>query len=132
MSCRAPVTQQYQNSGDIVPTLPFGFSWRHVGLARPISACSGPAAGQGEAEAAAATATATAAVAARRLLRGGPASLPARPGVEVGSPLDVRAHLIDAYLRVLFSCLSSHDRARVPDPDSEVRLQAITQAAQHQ
>lgn len=36
------VTQRYENSGDIVPTLPFGLTWRHVGISRPVAACSGP------------------------------------------------------------------------------------------
>ncbi|KAG2453207.1 hypothetical protein HYH02_002530 [Chlamydomonas schloesseri] len=43
------ITQRLENAGDIVPTLPFGTAWRHVGSAIAISQCAAAAAGTGEA-----------------------------------------------------------------------------------
>ncbi|PNW78838.1 hypothetical protein CHLRE_09g391838v5 [Chlamydomonas reinhardtii] len=34
------ITQRLENAGDIVPTLPFGTAWRHVGSAIAISDCA--------------------------------------------------------------------------------------------
>lgn len=38
--CSHAITQRLENAGDIVPTLPFGTAWRHVGSAIAISDCA--------------------------------------------------------------------------------------------
>ncbi|PNH07378.1 hypothetical protein TSOC_006165 [Tetrabaena socialis] len=161
-------TLRVENAGDIVPTLPLGGAWRHVGLAQSVQACGPLAAATTAITAATATATATTAIeeegagGATEAASGGDGwaqalaqaeaagaestgegvaagELPARrrsgrllrstsAGDATGGgdgaravafpfPFVVQDHMIQTYVRVMFSCLPGAKQRLVPGPE---------------
>lgn len=133
------VTLRAENAGDIVPTLPFGGSWRHVGSAVPVRQCGPTAAAadtqstklggvlslqqqqqreavldrlaeDDEAEAAAAAGGMGAVEMIEGAAAGGSVS------VQWPFPDLVTDHMIGTYVKVLWSCLPGRDQEQVPAP----------------
>lgn len=137
-ACRRDVTQRFENSGDLVPTLPFGPKWRAVGIGRSVALCTTSASGSTSAAALRQKAQVQHALLSRRslllslpLLRGAAAAAggarssqpqqlaDAAEGAGLG--FGIEDHMIGSYVDHMFSCLDSADQRRVPGPDVQQR-----------
>ncbi|EFJ44160.1 hypothetical protein VOLCADRAFT_95646 [Volvox carteri f. nagariensis] len=130
------VTLRLENAGDIVPALPFGSAWRHVGSAAPIQACRSLQPQPPPPPPVTALVTAAEGETVRQL-RGADEGAGGREDDTIvatakaesngmGTATDVafpfpprsfRDHWVQTYVLVMWSCLPESDQDLVPGPE---------------